>query len=189
MNTIKSVVTAALLLAVSNLALADQTAELAELGKSTFPEWLNNAALVNAVKAQNAKNANLTEAEIITLDKQWRAETSASDQPMIKGVLSNELSTYLSEVKDNAAGVYTEIFVMDNKGLNVGQSDATSDYWQGDEAKWQRTYLMGADSIHVGEIELDESSQQFQSQVSMPVVDSAGQVIGAVTVGINVDAM
>ena len=189
MNTLKSVVTATLLLAVSNLALADQAAQLAELGKTTFPEWLNNSTLIDQVNAQNVKHASMSEAEIITLDKQWRAETSASDQPMIKSVLGNELSAYLSEVKENAAGVYTEIFVMDNKGMNVGQSDATSDYWQGDESKWQKTYLMGADSIHVGDIELDESSQQFQSQVSMPVVDASGQVIGAVTVGINVDAM
>lgn len=190
MNTLKSVVTTAvLLLAVPNLAFADPTAQLAELGKTTFSEWLNNPTVIDHVKAQNAKHASMSESEIIALDKQWRAETSASDQPMIGSVLSNELSAYLALVKDNAAGVYTEIFVMDNKGMNVGQSDVTSDYWQGDESKWQKTYPMGADSIHVGDIELDESSQQFQSQVSMPVVDSSGQVIGAVTVGINVDAM
>ena len=189
MKTFKSVVTTSLfLLTASNLAFADQTAALAELGKSTFPDWLNNSTVIAQVKAQNSRHASLSQDEIIALDKQWRAETSASSQPLISGVLGNELSAYLAEVKENSAGVYTEIFVMDNKGVNVGQSDVTSDYWQGDEAKWQKTYQMGADSIHVGEIELDESSQQFQSQVSMPVVD-AGQVIGAVTVGINVDAL
>ena len=190
MNTLKSVVTATfLLLAVPNLAFADPTAQLAELGKTTFSDWLNNSIVIDHVNAQNTRHASMSEADIIALDKKWRAETSASDQPMIKGILANELSAYLSQVKENSAGLYTEIFVMDNKGMNVGQSDATSDYWQGDESKWQKTYPMGADSIHVGDIELDESSQQFQSQVSMPVVDSSGQVIGAVTVGINVDAM
>jgi hypothetical protein len=84
--------------------------------------------------------------------------------------------------------MYTEIFVMDNKGLNVGQSDVTSDYWQGDEAKWQKTYQVGPDAIHVSDVEQDESSQVFQAQVSVPVVDG-GQVIGAVTVGVNVDAL
>lgn len=179
-----------LLLGISNFAYGDQTGDLLDLGKSTFPEWLNNSEVVSAVKAQNTKNASLSEAEIIKLDKQWRAETSASDQPLVKSVLANSLSAYLVDVKDNSAGVYTEIFVMDNKGINVGQSDVTSDYWQGDEAKWQKTYPMGADAVHVGEIEFDDSSQQFQSQVSMSVVDpDNGQVIGAVTVGINVDAM
>lgn len=189
MKSIKSVITATLLLAFSTLISADPTTQLADLGKSAFPEWLSNPIVIEQVKVQNTKHADLSEADIISLDKQWRAETSASDQPMIKTILGNELSVYLNQVKEKSAGLYTEIFVMDNKGLNVGQSDTTSDYWQGDEAKWQKTYLMGADSIHVGEIEMDESSQQFQSQVSMPVVNSSGEVIGAVTVGINVDAL
>src|SRR3546814_1455058 len=78
---------------------------------------------------------------------------------------------------------------MDNRGLNVGQSDVTSDYWQGDEAKWQKSYQGGADAIFVDEVEMDESTQTFQSQVSMPIVDPAtGEVIGAITVGVNVDA-
>jgi hypothetical protein len=82
----------------------------------------------------------------------------------------------------------TEIFVMDNKGLNVGQSDITSDYWQGDEAKWQKTYSVGASAIHISDVAKDESTQSFQSQLSLPVVDPANnQVIGAVTIGINVE--
>jgi hypothetical protein len=86
--------------------------------------------------------------------------------------------------------MYTEIFVMDGRGLNVGQSDVTPDYWQGDEAKWQKTYLEGPGAIHIGDIEMDESTQQFQAQVSVSVVDPAsGTVIGAVTVGVNVDAL
>jgi hypothetical protein len=43
----------------------------------------------------------------------------------------------------------TEMFVMDAKGLNVGQSDVTSDYWQGDEAKWQKTYGAGPGVVFV----------------------------------------
>lgn len=174
----------------SQVAFSDQAAELVELGKSTFPEWLNHAEVVSAIKTQNSKHEQLSEAEIVSLDKQWRAETSASSKPLVDAILAKSLSEYLVKVKDNSAGVYTEIFVMDNKGLNVGQSDVTSDYWQGDEDKWQKTYPMGPNAVHVGEVEFDDSSQQFQSQVSMSVVDPAsGQVIGAVTVGINIDAL
>ena len=186
-----TIVISAFILTVSVFTTASaQTPDLAALGKTTFPGWLNNDIVISAVKAQNAKNSNLSEAEIIVLDKQWRAETSATSQPLISGVMANSLSNYLSGVKNDSAGVYTEIFVMDNKGVNVGQSDVTSDYWQGDEAKWQKSYQAGADAIHVGDIEMDESSQQFQAQVSMPIVDPAsGEVIGAVTVGLNLDAL
>ena len=77
---------------------------------------------------------------------------------------------------------------MDAVGLNVGQSDMTSDFWQGDEEKWQRTCLGAPDAVFIDEVEEDESTQQFQSQVSMAVADpESGTVIGCITVGIDVD--
>ena len=100
------------------------------------------------------------------------------------------MSQFLGEFKNERRGMYTEIFVMDGKGLNAGQSDVTSDYWQGDEDKWQKTYNAGAGSVLIDEVEFDESTQTFQSQVSLPVVDSgSGEVVGAVTVGVNVDLL
>ncbi len=168
---------------------ADEISDsLVEMAKNEVQNWLNNEVVWSHVKAQNSKSIGLSDSEIITLDKQWRAETSASRRPLINKVLASGLSSYLSTVKEKSAGVYTEIFVMDSVGLNVGQSDVTSDYWQGDEAKWQKTYQAGANAIHIGDVEMDESSQQLQVQLSLPVVEN-GRVIGAVTIGINVDAL
>jgi len=173
----------------SGLAIADEfEAPMKKLADSEVRMWLKDPAVVNAVKAQNQKHAGLTQADVDKLDKQWRAETGASSQPMIQAVLSNDLSKFLKGKKEGSNGLYTEIFVMDNKGLNVGQSDVTSDYWQGDEAKWQKTYSVGADAVHVSEVKKDESTQAFQGQLSLPVVDPANnQVIGAITIGINVE--
>ena len=127
-------------------------------------------------------------AEVEGLDQQWRSQTGAASQPMIEQVLNSALSQHLSGLKADQQGLVTEIFVMDNKGLNVGQSDVTSDYWQGDEAKWQKTYLAGPDAVFVDEVEQDESTQVFQSQISMAITDpTSGEVIGAITVGVNVD--
>jgi glycerol-3-phosphate dehydrogenase len=173
----------------SGMAFADEfEAPMKKLAGSEISQWIKDPVLVNAIKAQNQKHASLTQADIDRLDKQWRAETGASAQPLIKAVLSNDLSKFLKAKKDAGNGLYTEIFVMDNKGLNVGQSDITSDYWQGDEAKWQKTYSVGPNAIHVSEVKKDESTQAFQGQLSMSVVDPANnQVIGAITVGINVE--
>jgi hypothetical protein len=124
------------------------------------------------------------------MDKDWIAQTDAGSKPMIDAVLGNALSQFLQQQQGAAGGVVTEIFVMDNRGLNVGQSEITSDYWQGDEAKWQKTYQAGADALFIDEVEMDESTQAFQSQLSMSIVDPAsGEVIGAITVGINIDAL
>jgi len=72
----------------------------------------------------------------------------------------------------------------------VALSDVTSDYWQGDEAKWQMTYGEPAGTVHLGDVELDESTQTYQSQVSFPIFDpETGEGIGAVTVGVDLSAL
>ena len=169
-------------------AKADVKAELKSVAESKIKTWSQNPKVIAAIKAQNKKHKSMAEAEIIKLDKKWRAETSTSDKPFINSVLANELSAFLKGVKKNAGGLFTEIFVMDNKGMNVGQSDITSDYWQGDEAKWKKTYLVGANAVHIGKVKKDESTQTFQSQVSLSISDG-GKVIGAVTVGVNMDEL
>lgn len=152
--------------------------------------WLSDPALISAVKDQNARHAGLGQADIDRLDGQWRSETSSGKRDLVDALLSNQLSGYLGGVKGEAGGLYSEIFVMDNKGLNVGQSDVTSDYWQGDEDKWQKTFLAGAGAVFIDEVEFDESTQTFQSQLSLPVVDpDSGMAIGAVTVGVNVEML
>jgi len=160
------------------------------LAGSEIKGWLKDPMIVSAIKKQNAQHASLSEADIQRLDKQWRSETGGSTQPMISKVLSNSLSGFLKKKTEESQGLYTEIFVMDNKGLNVGQSAVTSDYWQGDEAKWKKTYLAGADAMHIGGVKKDESTQSFQSQLSLPIVDPAdNKVIGAITIGINVEQL
>lgn len=191
-NLLKGIVTgiAGTLFATAAWASDAHVAPMTEFAKSTVKQWVSDPAVVDAVKAQNAKHAGLSQADIDKMDKDWRAQTDAGSKPMIDAVLGNALSNYLRGKQDASQGLVTEVFVMDNRGLNVGQSDVTSDYWQGDEAKWQKTYSAGADAIFVDEVEMDESTQTFQSQVSMSVVDPAtGEVIGAITVGINVDAL
>jgi len=193
LKTTLAAATAAALLTVAAPALvaaAEIDAPVKELVDGQIRGWISDPTVVEAVKAQNAKNAALSQADIDALDQQWRAETSAGSKPLIDATLSNALSQYLKKLKDDSQGLYTEIFVMDAKGLNVGQSDVTSDYWQGDEDKWQQTYPVGPDALLIGEVEQDESTQRFQTQVSLSVVDPAnGAVIGAVTVGIDVETL
>ncbi|SDU29475.1 hypothetical protein [Stappia sp. ES.058] len=186
-----SFATAVTLLATVSLANANQfEAELGALAKGKIAEIATASEVIEAVKAQNEVTAAYDQAKIEELDKTWRAQTDAADQPMIDAALDSEVSGYLMDIQDGSDGLFTEIFVMDAKGLNVGQSDVTSDYWQGDEAKWQETYSVGPDALHISELEEDESTQTVQSQVSVPVVDpDSGAVIGAVTVGVNVDKM
>ncbi|MCJ8325445.1 MAG: cache domain-containing protein [Rhizobiales bacterium] len=177
-------------MSTSAMAAGAHVAPLEAYAQDTVAQWIANSVIIDAIKAQNIANADLTEAQIIDLDNVWRAETDASSRPMIDEILANAVSALLANYKDASMGMVTEIFIMDNKGMNVGQSDVTSDYWQGDEGKWQKTYLVGPEAVFVDEVEMDESSQTLQSQLSMSIVDPAsGEVIGAITVGVNVDEL
>lgn len=152
--------------------------------------FLSEAVVVDAINAQNAKFAGLQQADVDALDQKWRAEVEAGDKPMIDEALASPLSKFLMEQREASEGVITELFVTDDKGLNVGQSDPTSDYWQGDEAKWQKSFQAGPGAIFVDEVEKDESTQQLQTQVSATIVDpKTGAAIGAITVGLNVEGL
>ena len=175
----------------ASTVFANEYAEaLKKVANEEIKTWAQSAEVISAVNAQNAKHAALDQSAIDALDKKWRAETKAPAKPFIDSVLSNALSTYLRSVKEQSQDLYSEIFVMDNKGLNVGQSDVTSDYWQGDEAKWKESFGAGPEGMLIDKVEFDDSSQTYQSQVSVAIVDPAtGKAIGAVTVGVNVEAI
>lgn len=183
-----TIATAAALLTTPAFA-NDYTAQLTELAKAKLQEIAHSADVKSAIMAQNTETTGFDQTKIDNLDKKWRAEVDASSRPMIDGILANATSAYLKKVQEDSEGLFTEIFAMDAKGLNVGQSSVTSDYWQGDEAKWQKTYSIGADALHISEVEQDESTQTFQSQVSIPVLDDAGKPIGAITFGVNVEML
>jgi hypothetical protein len=149
--------------------------------------WLNDPALIEAIKTQNDLHANLSEDEVIALDQEWRAEAGAGGGPLITKLLAHPVSAWLRGQQTATAGFVTEVFIMDDKGLNVAQSVETSDYWQGDEAKWKETYAVGPDALHISDVEFDDSTGFYQSQASLSIKDpETGQVIGAITFGINV---
>ena len=180
-----TILAATMLVATGAQAGGEYDGALTDLANSTIAEWVADPVVLGAVKAQNASTANLTEHEIIALDATWRQQV-VSGGDLIDTVLSNALSAHLKDIKMQGAGRYTEIFITDTRGLNVGQSGVTSDYWQGDEAKWQ--VPQDTSGIHIGEIEFDESTQSYQSQVSVPIMDE-GSFVGVITVGVNVEML
>ena len=161
---------------------------LRELAKQKIMKIVNDPAIVAAIQARNNDTGGMSEEAIIALDKKWRAEVGGSSTPTITPVLSGDIAEMLRSVRDESEGLFTEIFVMDMVGLNVAASDTTSDYWQGDEAKWQQTYGAGSGAIHISEVEMDESTQSYQSQISVAISDPAtNKPIGAATFGVNVE--
>ena len=172
------------------LAANEYESELRDLFTEQLQPWLQSPVLIEAIRKQNADHDGLTSADIDSMDKDWRSQAKNGGGPLIERLQKSEASAYLSGKKRESGDLVTEVFVMDNKGLNVAISDVTSDYMQGDEAKWKKTYALGAGQIFIDEVEFDDSSETFQSQVSATIVDPAsGQAIGAITFGINVEEL
>ncbi|HET6161634.1 MAG TPA: hypothetical protein VFE34_25060 [Dongiaceae bacterium] len=184
---------AAFSIAVSTAALADDAeikAKAQEYTQSQVSQWVADADVVAALNAANASNASYDQGKIDELDKQWRAEVGAAAHPLIDTVMASPASAKAKSWCGGAGGVITEVILMDNKGLNVGICDATSDYWQGDEPKYQNTFTKGAGTVFVDDVEQDSSTQKFQVQSSMTVVDPAtGKPIGVVTVGLDAEGL
>ena len=158
--------------------------------ESELAKWATNPDVIAAIRAQNIANAGMTEDEVIAIDQQWRAEASGDGGPLMTSALENPLSLWLGEQQAATAGFVTEVFVMDYLGLNVAQSAPTSDYWQGDEAKHQKTYGVGPGALHISDIEFDDSTGFYQSQASLTISDpDTGEAIGAITFGINVQSL
>jgi hypothetical protein len=158
--------------------------------ESEISPWSADPRLAQAILAQNAMTAGYTQADIDGLDQTWRAEVGSADSVLIRSVLDHGASSILREWVDTAGGTITEVFVMDARGLNVASSALTSDYWQGDEEKFTETYPKGPGAVHISEVEFDESTQTYQAQVSISLVDPAtGAAVGAMTVGLNADRL
>jgi len=152
---------------------------------SLIRDWLKNPVVEMSILAQNKKHKTLSQEEIDKLDKQWRAERKNEDQPLIAATLSSPLSSYLTQIQAASGGLFTEIFVMDAKGLNVGQSAITGDFWQGDEGKFKKTFPKGPNAIFIDEAEMHDSSKTWRAQVNLTISDASKNPIGAVTVEYN----
>ncbi len=151
------------------------------LAETTLVALGTDSVLIKAVKDENSKGKTLDQIKII--DDKWKQTPGIADY--MKAIMENDCAKRLNEIVA-ADAYYAEIFVMDNQGANVCMSDKTSDYWQGDEGKFQKSFNEGNGALFVDEVEFDESTQSYLVQISLPVKDGE-VVIGAITFGIDID--
>lgn len=137
--------------------------------------------IVSAVARQNERNLTLN--QIKDTDTRWR-NTDGIDRFMLD-LMSNDLALVLHNF-EHSHGYIVETFVMDNKGANVAQTARTSDYWQGDEAKFTESYGNGRGAVHYGDVEYDASVDEIVIQISIPVMDGE-RAVGAVTCAVSLD--
>lgn len=189
MNNLIRGVLASILLATSAWA-AQPTAQMDSYLDGNIRTWSHDPAIIDAVNAQNLRTAGIKQAEIDHQDTVWRADVIARAMSLVDSVVDNSTADLLRRKVARSGGTINEIFIMDAQGLNVAASIPTTDYWQGDEAKFTETFPRGKGAYHFSGLEYDESTGKVQTQISLAITDPAtGKVIGAMTVGVDVNKL
>jgi hypothetical protein len=148
-------------------------------------KWVNQDVIVNAVLKTNQTEAARTLDAVKAIDKEWM--DGKLDATLVKKMTTNEVAQLLNKIIADSKGLYAEIFVMDYQGCIVGESSKTSDFWQGDEDKFIKTYGAGG-AVFADKVKFDESTKTSSIQISLPVFDKkTSTVIGAVTVTVNME--
>ena len=174
-------VTVAALVLVNSLHAEKAPQKVVDLANSILVSYGNDAVIVKAVTDQNARGASLD--DIKKIDETWRKTAGTSD--FMKKLINSECAPRLKSIIEKHPFI-VEVFVMDNQGANVAMNDKTSDYWQGDEAKFTESFAGGKGAVFVDDVEFDDSSQSYLVQISVPVRKD-GVAVGAITFGVDVD--
>jgi hypothetical protein len=161
---------------------ADATQKRLETEAVKLKSWAQDPLFVAAVIAQNKQH--ITPAEIDKRDKAWVAGTA---EPLVKQMTTGPCADHLRQLAA-ASPIYSESFVMDDQGALVCANQRTSDYMQGDEAKWIRSFNNGKGAVFIDRPRFDESAKEHLAQISLPIM-SGGHAIGAITIGVDVDKL
>lgn len=149
--------------------------ELNQHGEKLKP-WTADPILLEAVRAQNAKAVPL--ADVQKLDEAWAAgKNDALVQKTITGPCADRLRVLA------AKHGYGEVFLSDNQGALVCASARTSDYWQGDEAKWIKAFNDGKGATFIDRPRMDDSTKAHLAQISVAVMQG-DRALGVLTAGV-----
>jgi hypothetical protein len=158
--------------------------------KKRIVTWARNPIIINAVKKAN-KEATKSLSQIIELDERWKA-TDGTDE-WVGSFMNNPCARYLKKLQNKIENknLYAEIFVMDKQGCIVAETDKTSDYWQGDEDKFIKSFADGEGAVFIDKAGYDVSTRVLSLvQISGPVIDpDTGKAIGAITVGLDLNVL
>ncbi len=132
------------------------------------------------VLAHNKEAQAWSQSEIAARDQRWRKGDATVIDPVLGNALSNHLKAALAGTWPKVA----EIIVTGVRGCNIAVSPKTTDYWQGDEAKFLKT--LGAENrdFFADTPEFDESAGTFLQQISKQMTHN-GQPVGVITVGFD----
>jgi hypothetical protein len=161
----------------ANAALPAREKELLARYAQQVERWAMIQRVVEAVAAQDTHLPS--DERIHQIDDAW--QKGGNPEGIVTALLQNDCAQAMQAVLNANAG-WVEAMVTDRKGALVCITQRTSDYWQGDEAKFIRAWAGGAGALFVDAAEKDESTGLELVHISAPI-RVAGKPAGVLIVG------
>tara|TARA_Y100000748_G_scaffold23549_1_gene17879 strand:+ start:2141 stop:3388 length:1248 start_codon:yes stop_codon:yes gene_type:complete len=167
---------------------ADERQRLQKLYNLLFASWRHEPRLIEAVMQHNSQHNQLSLPQIHTRDQQWQQERAEGGGPLIDAVMQNPTADWLRARQQEHDGLVSEILLTGQQGLNVATSNLSTDYWQGDEAKFAEPFFASEGQPYMGQLGYDQSTRRYQVHISSGVRNPhSGEVIGVLIIGLDIE--
>ncbi|MCG8589222.1 MAG: hypothetical protein MJE66_08020 [Proteobacteria bacterium] len=134
---------------------------------------LQDEVVIAALHGANERDRQRTRADLLKADERWVRENGGA---FAESLVQERCSVSLRHLQQSLPG-FAEIFVTNNRGVNVCQTNKTSDYYQADEGWWTQTWDE-REAWHGG-LEHDASADVIGVALYLPVVDpDTGELLG-----------
>jgi hypothetical protein len=151
-------------------------------------------AIINLQQAVEAGPRMETFTDVLTADSKWQALAPRMATPLASQVLDLPGSKALFAWQRAHKGLITEAMLMNDMGTLAAMSQLTSDFWQGDEPKFQAVMnapleaSTGKPVLYISPIRYDSSTARFQITVSIPLaLPNGGAPDGAISFGLDIE--
>ncbi|MDH3611301.1 MAG: ATP-binding protein [Nitrosopumilus sp.] len=170
---------------------------LNEIDKNIFlriiesEEFSKDPRLKTSIQISNEKYDKIKDVEkyIDEQDSKWTSVSFEEKNSLVENLIDHENSKILkSKINfyEQKFGdlVFAEIFTTNKYGVNVAQSDVTSDFKQSDEEWWQ---VAKNEGIHLNDVNFDESAGVYSIDISVRIDDDDGNFLGVIKSVINLN--
>lgn len=140
---------------------------------------LRRPVYVEAILASNEISEPLELSEILERDRRW--QLASVDQAIVAELTNAACNKALREFVARVEG-FAEVFVTNERGMNVCVTNRTTDYYQADEDWWQSAFR--ASEPKNGHLQFDQSAGVVAVPAYLPVVDPATRTTIGVAKGL-----
>ncbi|SFB88171.1 PDC sensor domain-containing protein [Pseudoalteromonas denitrificans] len=117
--------------------------------------------------------------KVIQLDSTWQI-----NRALQKTLIHNSIAQVLMKLVQDPNYNFTEIMLLNNLGSIVAAYPRTSDYWQGDEDKFQQPIILNGD--YSGTTKWDQSTKTYSFFYCILIKDKKNNIIGVLVAGLDV---